>query len=651
MHILHRVGMASLAATTTLALATESAEIFDMDFSQLNQVQVSVASARVDAIVDAPGIVSYYAAADLEKLGLRSLRDMLSFVPGFVLQDTAIGTTAVAIRGLSEGFNQKMLLLLDDVPYWMPTHSDAPLLGIPLEAIDHIEIIRGPASLMYGTNASAGLVRVVTKKRGISKLALSAGSHGLFNSGGYWSQDLGADQYIDLAVERQRDGGYSGRYTNAPAVPAGFPNAGQTDGSLHRGVEMDSMLLHYHRGAFNFALHGFEQVTDGLALTASVEHAAKMRYNGRLAHADYSWNFDRATLKLYTDWNNFYIDLPVKNGVAYGIDGGAKVRDPDGQYRWRSGALLNLTPGPQWNVSMGTEYEKRTNQDYGTLTRTGFNVILPANKSDETSLFAQGDYTVDAWRFLLGARYVTVGTSGGQQRSLTPRLGVVYKLDDTQSLKRLQSTGFNTPNAVQSYFDLPGIVRGDPNLKAETVATTDFAYAYSRGDQLLVVNLYALEGKNFIGRHPVSAGLLQYFNTPGEIRRWGVEVDYQRFFGATRVYLNMAYNHQGNENIPGDLTAFYTPKLTLASGGSYRWAQNHVFGGTFRFVGGRANAASITMLDLNYQYEQKTYETFVTLRNALDQEIMQPDMLNFYPGQMVNGGDRRNLLAGVKFRF
>lgn len=651
MRRLHGIGAIGLTVASALCLADEPSGIFDMDFAQLNQLQVSVTSARTDAIIDAPGIVSYYAAADLEKLGLRTLRDMLSFVPGFVVQDTAIGTTAVAIRGLSDGFNQKVLLLLDDVPYWMPTHSDAPLLGIPLEAIDHIEIIRGPASVMYGANASAGLMRVVTKKRGLSKLALSAGSHGLLNGGAYWSQNLGPNHYLDLAVERQRDGGYSARQVNAPPVPAGFPHAGQTDGAIHREVEMDSVLLHYHRDALNLSLQSFEQITDGLGLLASLAHTTKLTYKGSLLHGDYTWVFDRAALKLYSDWNNFYIDLPVKNAIAYGVDGGAKVLDPRGQYRWRSGATLNLTPNPQWNVLLGTEFEKRTNQDYGTLTRTGFNVILPANRSDETTLFAQGDYSVDAWRFLLGARYVSVKTSGGRQRSLTPRMSVVYKLDNSHSLKLLHSTGFNIPNAVQTYMNLPGLVMGDPNLKAETVATTDLAYAFARGDQLLVANLYSLKGKNFIGRRPVPGIASQYFNISGEIKRWGAELDYQSISGAARVFFNLAYNHQGNREIPGDQTAFYTPRATVAGGGSYRWAENHVVGASVRAVGRRAGVGSKTLVDFNYQYEQKAYELFVTLRNALDQELIQPDMLNFRPGQLVTGGDRRNLLAGVKLRF
>lgn len=651
MRALQIIGIAVLVVVPTLCLAEDAPDVFDMDFAQLKQLQVSVASARADSILDAPGIVSRYSTADLEKFGIRTLKDMLSFVPGFVLQDTPVGNAAVAIRGLSDGYNQKMLLLLDDVPYWMPSHSDAPLLGIPIEAIDHIEIVRGPASVMYGTNASAGVVRVVTKKRGRSEAALSVGQHGLVNGGAYMSYDLDADSHIDLSFERQRDGGYAGHYAGLAPVPQGFPNAGQTEGYLDRSVRMGSALMRYRRGPLNLSLHVFEQVTNGVALAGTLANYADLKYKGGLFHAGYAWTFDKAELKVYSDYNNFYLNLAVKNAIAYGVDGGAKVLSPEGQYRWRSGATLNYSPNAQFLGLLGVEFEKRTNQDYGVLVQNGFRLIVPAGKSDETALFAQGDYILNDWRFLLGGRYTSVKNTETTQNSFTPRLGVVYKLDDSQSLKLLYSKGFNVPNALQISTNLSPVLLGDRNLKPETVATTDFAYSFLQGNQLFVANVYQLQGKNFIGRHPVPGVLAQYFNTQDVIKRWGAELDYQTGFGLWRIFSNFAYNHQGNQETLGDQTVFYTPKFTLVGGGSYRWAQNHLLGGALRFVGQRANAGSLTLVDLNYQYEEHGYEIFATIHNLLNKDILQPDMLNFKPGQLVNGGDGRNLLVGVKIRF
>ena len=109
MHLADRLFLAGLLSTPALAAAS-APDVFELGLEQLTQLQVNVASGKTDSIVDAPAIVSSYSRADLEKFGIRTLKDMLSFIPGFVRQETYLGTTAIGVRGISDGFNQKLLL-------------------------------------------------------------------------------------------------------------------------------------------------------------------------------------------------------------------------------------------------------------------------------------------------------------------------------------------------------------------------------------------------------------------------------------------------------------------------------------------------------------------------------------------------------------
>jgi len=100
----------------SISSAESRPDLFEISLEELLMVDISIASTLSERIIDTPAIVSRYDADDLASMGLRTLKDMLSFIPGFVLQKTRSGGTSVMIRGLVEGFNQKVLFLVDDIP-------------------------------------------------------------------------------------------------------------------------------------------------------------------------------------------------------------------------------------------------------------------------------------------------------------------------------------------------------------------------------------------------------------------------------------------------------------------------------------------------------------------------------------------------------
>lgn len=650
MHIVNPLLLAGLLTVPVLASAKTTTDVFEMDLEQLLQLEVSVASGRADSIVDAPAIVSRYSRTDLERLGIRTLKDMLSLVPGVVRQETYIGGTAIGVRGISDGFNQKLLLLLDESPYWMTSHSDMPLLGIPFESIDRIEVIRGPASVMYGTNASAGIVRVITRKDQPSQATLAAGSHGLVNGSAYASQTLGAGR-LDVSVEAQRDDGYQGEYSNMLPVPVGYPNAGQRNGVRDREVNLMSALARYSQEGVHLALQSYRSQTNGFAFASSVANASEYIYRGALAYADYVRQTQDTEIKLYSDFNNFYLELPTRNITGYGVDGAGRVLDPHGQYRWRTGLTANYKPDDQFNVLAGVEHEKRTHEDYVLQTAKSTLLLMSANDTSETSGYAQADYGWRQWRMLVGGRLTVIRNSEQQQQAFTPRLGLVYRFNDDSSLKALYSEGFNVPNALQTYVKTP-ILSGNRDLKPERVSSTEMAYTWARDNTLFVANAYYSRGQDFIGRRSLSTNSTQviYYNVEQRFDRWGGELDFQLAGGSWQNFANLAYQHQGNRKINGDASAWFTPRYTAAAGSSYCW-RRHCSGGVVRFVGERANVPSTTQLDLNYQFEQGPYQWFATARNVLDRSLQQPDVLNYVPYQQVDGGEGANFLVGMRYRL
>jgi len=86
-------------------------------FSELLNVKVGVASLEDELIIETPAVVSYLDPQVLRRMGLTKLEDWISFSPGFVFQAGSAGQPTQMIRGIQDPFNQKVLFLLDGVPY------------------------------------------------------------------------------------------------------------------------------------------------------------------------------------------------------------------------------------------------------------------------------------------------------------------------------------------------------------------------------------------------------------------------------------------------------------------------------------------------------------------------------------------------------
>ena len=90
----------------------ENFDFLDLTLEQLMQIEVTVASHKSEKIIATPAIVSRYNIDEMKSLGLRNLTDILSFIPGITIQDNVSGQPFISMRGIYEGFNQKVLLLL-----------------------------------------------------------------------------------------------------------------------------------------------------------------------------------------------------------------------------------------------------------------------------------------------------------------------------------------------------------------------------------------------------------------------------------------------------------------------------------------------------------------------------------------------------------
>ena len=638
-----------LACNLTLSYSAQAVEdtialddLFKLSLEDILKLRVRVASTQPETIIQTPAVVSALDRADMEKLGLTTLDDILSFIPGFIMGKSTAGNSIVMARGVPF----KTLLLLDGVPYWAANFSVTPLTGIAFQSIERIEVIRGPGAVIYGSNATAGVINIITRHDVSGQLTLSAGSHQYQNGEAYYTRQINPKAYLSISAHQYKTDGFNARHSSTGI-------AAPQDRFYATNNESKSIYIRCHSPSLNLSIHNFECTDQRMdptfvfgvpdVLDADI-YALNYRESATLLHADYQWHIQDTRINVYSDYNQYIPEhsalLPDGPFTDHFSNGG------EDDFRWVGGSRVEHQVNNHLSVLGGIEYEHRETGDFnqGDLS------IWKADSSYEISSYAQLDYSQDKWRFLVGGRYVDNKDAGD---AVLPRASMVYNIDTRQSLKLLYAVGFTSPNNLQKDFQLRDFY-GNSNLKAETIKTLDVAYSHSHNNRLFVANIYYFEGDDFI-KFETKNGRTDTVNSPS-YDRYGLELDYQKVINRIRLLGNLAYQHQGNEVISDDSTAVMSPKLSANVAVNFKLDTRQSLGGSLRALGERNNDVTkdtlspVWLLNAHYDFNYNNTELTLSIKNILDQEVRQADFLVKLLGS-VPVEDGINVMADLRYKF
>lgn len=133
--------------------------------------------------------------AKIDKMGAVSLRDVLTNELNFRITQDAVLGSRISVQGLS---GSQVKILMDGVPIIGRLDGNIDLNQINLNNIERIEIIEGPMSVIYGTDASAGVINLITKKSSKNLYDLNANIY--HDSKGNYNYDLGGTTKIKIII-------------------------------------------------------------------------------------------------------------------------------------------------------------------------------------------------------------------------------------------------------------------------------------------------------------------------------------------------------------------------------------------------------------------------------------------------------------------
>ena len=162
-------------------------QMLSQDIETLWDIDVTTASKTEEKQSDAPGIITVVSNDEIMGFGSTSLMDVLDRVTSMHMIYSGIYTWNLgSMRGQHTSvFDNHVLILINGRPLRdgiSGGHNNVFYNSFPVEGIDHIEIIRGPGSVLYGTNAYSGVINIITKQA-FEKTAFEASvSYGSLNT-------------------------------------------------------------------------------------------------------------------------------------------------------------------------------------------------------------------------------------------------------------------------------------------------------------------------------------------------------------------------------------------------------------------------------------------------------------------------------------
>ncbi|MFC4157798.1 TonB-dependent receptor plug domain-containing protein [Chitinimonas lacunae] len=150
----------------------------DLSLEQLGDILITSVSKHSERLADAAASIYVIGAEDIRRAGVRTLPEALRLAPNLQVARLSTMQYAITARGFNSTTANKLLVLLDGRTVYTPLYSGVfwDAQDVPLEEVEHIEVISGPGSTLWGSNAVNGVINVITRAAGSSRgLRLTAG--------------------------------------------------------------------------------------------------------------------------------------------------------------------------------------------------------------------------------------------------------------------------------------------------------------------------------------------------------------------------------------------------------------------------------------------------------------------------------------------
>jgi outer membrane receptor protein involved in Fe transport len=492
------------------------------DSLNLNEVVVTGSKTEVSRKI-VPLSVSQISQKEIENTGqINILPALNTYVPGIFVTErnnfgfgvSTGGAGSISVRGVSGSPNTDVLILIDGHPQYQGIFGHPLADAYVASDVEKVEIIRGPASLLYGSNAMAGAINIITKKQHQDGLNASVGaSYGSYNTQKYYGTVGYKKDKFSVFASLNHDQTDGTRAHTDFNITNGYVKAGY-EFNKHLSLTGDFSIAKF-KGNDN----GLVDSIPGPTVAPNTLPATPKPFGIDITRGKASLSLENKTVELegaFKIYHNF--------GEHFLTDGFHSTDRNSGLMLYQT---FHFCEGNR--TTFGTDFKQ-----YGGMANQGFrhDSLLTVN---EFAVYIYSQQTLfNKLTLSAGARFENNSIFGTE---VTPMAGLTYNPTVNATLKASVSKGYRSPTIMEMYLFVP-----NPLLKPEQMMNYEVSWLQSLLDNKLNLELtaYKVVGDNMIQVNGFPPAL-QRQNT-GSFSNQGIEFS-AKYAVAKHLLLHANYSY------------------------------------------------------------------------------------------------------------
>lgn len=670
-------------AETSSPLA--SGDFYNLSLAELGQVEISIATGNSTPLDRAPATATVISASEIQAMGARNLNEVLETVPGLHVSLSSLSRldSVYSIRGIHTGLNPQVLLMLNGVPVQYNVQGGRPtLFRLPITSIERVEVIRGPGSAVYGADAYAGVINVITKDAGAIDVTRMGGGVGSFNTRDLWLQTAGEWNEIGIAlsVAYQESDGDKERMVSSD-LQSGLDVALGTDASLAPGeLSTRYQLLDTHLAVtserMQLNLWNWHSKDAGVGAGAAQALDPIGRDDSDLWLGDFTYHFNgdtsvwdnsiRVSYLNYQQESQFVL-LPPGTELLIGNDGNIDFQNfvglvafPDGLLGQPGGfaedtqvdlvSIFNGWDTHRIRVALGSRYQslqpsEKKNFGPGVIdgTESVVNGVL-TDVGDTPNIFLDDSArriryvsVQDEWQlardlqFTAGVRHDDYSDFG---TTTNPRMALVWTASNELTTKLLFASAFRAPSFTEQFSKNNPVSLGNPDLEPEQIDTTELSFAYSFNPDLIAsLTLFEYEAKDMIEFIQDENSTTKTADNARDQDGSGFELELN-WKPSSALYFSTSYSQQDARDASTDAAIPDAPGQQLKANINWEFSPRWFVHGQLNWVGDRqrkvtdlrADISDYTLVNATLRRKNITpnLDVSLALRNLTDEDAREP---------------------------